>query len=66
MLTITQGAYMAKKSLQKKVALLNEYITKELEREIQMGLTQYQREQITAKNEKKFIRPYFSRNHYFT
>lgn len=57
---------MSKKSLQKKVALLNEYITKELEREIQTEITQYQKDTVTAKNEKKFIRPYFSRNHYFT
>ena len=57
---------MAKRSMQKKVALLNEYITKELEREIQTEITQYQKEHVTAKNEKKFIRPYFSRNHYFT
>ena len=57
---------MAKKSLQKKVALLNEYITKELEKEMATEITQIEKENITAKNEKKFIRPYLSRNHYFT
>ena len=57
---------MAKHSMQKKVALLNEYITKELEREIKTEITQIEKEHSTAKNEKKFIRPYFSRNHYFT
>ncbi len=57
---------MAKRSLQKKVALLNEYLIKELENEIKTEITQIEKDNIAAKNEKKFIRPYFSRNHYFT
>jgi hypothetical protein len=66
MLIFAQGAYMTKRSLQKKVALLNDYITKELEREIKTEVTEIEREHNTAKNEKKFMRPYFTRNHYFT
>ena len=59
---------MAKKSLQKKVALLNDYITKEIEREMTTEITQIEKED-TAKIEKKYPRqsyPYHSRNHYFT
>ena len=59
---------MAKKSLQKKVALLNDYITKEIEREMTTEITQIERED-TAKIEKKYPRqnyPHHSRNHYFT
>jgi len=59
---------MAKKSLQKKVALLNEYITKELEKEMTTEMTQIVKED-PAKIEKKYHRPnypHYSRNHYFT
>jgi hypothetical protein len=58
---------MAKKSLQKKVALLNDYIEKELEKEIQTEMIQIQKD--PAKIEKKYPRPnypHYSRNHYFT
>lgn len=60
---------MAKRSLQKKVAILNDYITKELEREIANEIDSMEKDNITAKNEKKFIRqnyPHHSRNHYIT
>jgi len=60
---------MAKKSLQKKVALLNEYITKELEKEMTTEISQMEKENATAKIEKRYPRPsypYHSRNHYFT
>ena len=60
---------MAKRSLQKKVAILNDYITKELEREMSTEIDKMEKENITAKNEKKFIRqnyPHHSRNHYIT
>ena len=59
---------MAKKSLQKKVALLNEYITKELEKEMTTEITQMIKED-PAKIEKKYHRPsysHYSRNHYIT
>ena len=59
---------MAKKSLQKKVALLNEYITREIEKEMSNEITQMERDN-TAKIEKKYHRPsypHYSRNHYFT
>ena len=45
---------MAKKSLQKKVALLNEYITREIEKEMSNEITQMERDN-TAKIEKKYI-----------
>ena len=51
-----KGAHMAKRSLQKKVALLNEYLTRELEKEIETEITQIEKDNIAAKNEKKFIR----------
>jgi hypothetical protein len=60
---------MAKKSLQKKVALLNEYITRELEKEMTTEILQIEKESVTAKIEKKYHRPsypHYSRNHYFT
>jgi hypothetical protein len=60
---------MAKRSLQKKVAILNDYITKELERELSTEIDNMEKDNITAKNEKKFIRqnyPHHSRNHYIT
>jgi hypothetical protein len=60
---------MAKRSLQKKVAILNDYITKELERELSTEIDNMEKDNITAKNEKKFIRqnyPHYSRNHYIT
>jgi hypothetical protein len=60
---------MAKKSLHKKVALLNEYITRELEKEMTTEISQMEKENITAKIEKKYPRqsyPHHSRNHYFT
>ena len=60
---------MAKRSLQKKVAILNNYITKELERELSTEIDNMEKDNITAKNEKKFIRqnyPHHSRNHYIT
>jgi hypothetical protein len=60
---------MAKRSLQKKVALLNEYISKELEKEIKTEITQIEKDNTAAKNEKKFIRqnyPHYSRGHYIT
>jgi|APCry1669189034_1035192.scaffolds.fasta_scaffold760101_1 hypothetical protein len=60
---------MAKRSLQKKVAILNDYITKELEREMSTEIDNMEKDNITAKNEKKFIRqnyPHHSRNHYIT
>jgi hypothetical protein len=60
---------MAKKSLQKKVALLNEYITRELEKEMTTEILQIEKESVTAKIEKKYPRqsyPHHSRNHYFT
>jgi len=60
---------MAKKSLQKKVALLNEYITREIEKEMTTELSQIEKDNITAKIEKKYPRPsypHYSRNHYFT
>jgi hypothetical protein len=60
---------MAKRSLQKKVAILNDYITKELEREISNEIDSMEKDNLTAKNEKKFIRqnyPHHSRNHYIT
>ena len=41
---------MAKRSLQKKVALLNDYIEKELEKEIETEITQMEKD--TAKIEK--------------
>ena len=56
---------MAKHSLQKKVALLNDYLTKELETEI----IQIEKDNTDAKNEKKFIRqnyPHYNRTHYVT
>ena len=59
---------MAKKSLQKKVALLNEYITKELEKEMTTEMTQMVKED-PAKIVKKYHRqsyPHYSRNHYIT
>ena len=59
---------MSKKSLQKKVALLNEYITKEIEKEMETEITQIEKD-TTAKIEKKYIRqsyPYHSRSHYVT
>ena len=59
---------MAKKSLQKKVALLNEYITKELEKEMTTEMTQMVKED-PAKIEKKYHRqsyPHYSRNNYIT
>lgn len=60
---------MAKRSMQKKVALLNDYITKEIEREMETELSQIEKDNTDAKNEKKFIRqnyPHYSRNHYVT
>ena len=60
---------MAKRSLQKKVAILNDYITKELEREMSNEIDNMEKDNLTAKNEKKFIRqnyPHHSRNHYIT
>jgi hypothetical protein len=60
---------MAKRSLQKKVAILNDYITKELEREMSTEIDNMEKDNLTAKNEKKFIRqnyPHHSRNHYIT
>ena len=60
---------MAKRSLQKKVALLNEYISKELEKEIKTEITQIEKDNTAAKNEKKFIRQnylQYSRGHYIT
>lgn len=59
---------MTKKSLQKKVALLNEYITREIEREMSTEITQIEKEN-TAKIEKKYPRqnyPYHNRSHYVT
>ena len=59
---------MAKRSLQKKVALLNEYITREIEKEMSNEITQMERDN-TAKIEKKYPRqnyPYHSRSHYIT
>ena len=59
---------MAKKSLQKKVALLNEYITREIEKEMSNEITQMERDS-TAKIEKKYPRqnyPHYSRGHYIT
>jgi hypothetical protein len=60
---------MAKRSLQKKVAILNDYITKEIEREMSTEIDSMEKDNLTAKNEKKFIRqnyPHHSRNHYIT
>ena len=60
---------MAKRSMQKKMALLNEYLTKELENEIKTEITQIEKDNTAAKNEKKFIRqnyPYHNRSHYIT
>jgi hypothetical protein len=60
---------MAKRSLQKKVAILNDYITKELEKDMAAEIESMEKDNITAKNEKKFIRqnyPHHSRNHYIT
>ena len=51
------------------MALLNEYLTKELENEIKTEITQIEKDNTDAKNEKKFIRqnyPHYSRNHYVT
>lgn len=59
---------MSKKSLQKKVAMLNEYITKEIEKEMMTEITEIEKI-TTAKTEKKYIRqnyPYHSRSHYVT
>jgi len=59
---------MSKKSLQKKVAMLNEYITKEIEKEMMTELNEIEKN-TTAKIEKKYIRqsyPYHSRSHYVT
>ena len=59
---------MTKKSLQKKVALLNEYITREIEREMSTEISQIEKES-TAKIEKKYPRqnyPYHNRSHYIT
>ena len=60
---------MAKRSLQKKVALLNDYITREIEREMETELSQIEKDNTDAKNEKKFIRqnyPHYNRSHYVT
>jgi len=60
---------MAKRSLQKKVALLNDYITREIEREMETELSQIEKDNTDAKNEKKFIRqnyPHYNRSHYIT
>ena len=60
---------MAKRSLQKKVAILNDYITKEIEREMSTEIDNMEKDNTLAKNEKKFIRqnyPHHSRNHYIT
>ena len=59
---------MSKKSLQKKVAVLNEYITKELEKEMVTELSEIEKN-TTAKTEKKYPRqsyPPHSRSHYVT
>jgi hypothetical protein len=59
---------MAKKSLQKKVAMLNEYITKEIEKEMMTEINEIEKD-TTAKIEKKYIRqnyPYHGRSHYVT
>jgi len=59
---------MSKKSLQKKVAVLNDYITKEIEKEMMNEISEIEKD-TTAKIEKKFIRqnyPYHSRSHYVT
>jgi len=59
---------MSKKSLQKKVAVLNEYITKELEKEMMTEITEIEKNS-NAKIEKRYIRqnyPYHSRSHYVT
>jgi hypothetical protein len=59
---------MSKKSLQKKVALLNDYITKEIEKEMITEIDEIEKN-TTAKIEKKYIRqnyPYHSRSHYVT
>ena len=60
---------MAKRSLQKKVAILNDYITKEIERDMATEIESMEKDNLNAKNEKKFIRqnyPHHSRNHYIT
>jgi hypothetical protein len=59
---------MSKKSLQKKVAVLNEYITKELEKEMMTEITEIEKN-THAKIEKKYPRqnyPHHSRSHYVT
>ena len=59
---------MSKKSLQKKVAVLNEYITKETEKEMMTEIDEFEKTS-TAKTEKKYIRqnyPHHNRSHYVT
>ena len=59
---------MSKKSLQKKVAVLNEYITKELEKEMVTELSEIEKNS-NAKIEKKYPRqsyPHQSPSHYVT
>ena len=54
--------------MQKKVAVLNEYITKELEKEMVTELSEIEKN-TTAKIEKKYPRqsyPHHSRSHYVT
>ena len=59
---------MSKKSLQKKIAMLNEYITREIEKEMVTELSEIEKN-TTAKTEKKYPRqnyPHHSRSHYVT
>ena len=59
---------MSKKFLQKKVAVLNDYITREIEKEMVTELSEIEKN-TTAKIEKKYPRqsyPHHSRSHYVT
>lgn len=60
---------MAKRSMQKKAAILNDYISKEIEKEISNEIEEMSKDNISAKNEKKYIRqnfPHHNRSHYVT
>jgi hypothetical protein len=59
---------MSKKSLQKKVAVSHEYITREIEKEMVTELSEIEKNS-NAKIEKKYPRqnyPHHSRSHYVT
>lgn len=60
---------MTKRSMQKKAAILNDCITKEIEKEIEKELEEMSKDNITAKNENKYVRQNYShhsRSYYVT